>query len=142
MQSEPEVLELLTRHITQWRAQVGGPIVDRKAQIVCEALNRIVEELDLELPSTNDEAAVDSIRHLADVLMQLPGTNVWTDHAVQPDGCRLHGAVRGTLGDSYTGCDRLGWIGDKLLNAKYGVKDIWPEPGVWSSWFESSRARH
>jgi hypothetical protein len=80
--------------------------------------------------------------------MELPSTDVWTTHDDEERWrkatvlCRLHGTVRGSDGTPYRACDRLAWIGDKMLKAKYDLKDIWPEPGVWSSWFESSRRRH
>jgi hypothetical protein len=148
MASEPEVYDLLLRFVAQWRAKVGAPDRDRRALIVCEALDQIAEELDLRLQEANDEAYMVALRRLSDVLMELPSTDVWGAHD-EPDRwegarvfCRLHGTVHGTNGAPYTACDRLAWIGDKMLKAKYELKDIWPEPGVWSSWFESSRRRH
>ncbi len=56
--------------------------------------------------------------------------------------CRLHRPIHSGDGRSYLLCDHLAWVGSKLLNQTYELKDIWPEPGVWSSWFESGRSRH
>jgi hypothetical protein len=148
MASEPEVYELLVRFVAQWRGRVGPADPDRRSLLVCEALDRVVEELDLPLPQADDRSYVSALRRLSDVLMEMPSTDVWGPHAEEKRWrkakvfCRLHGTVRGSDGTPYTGCDRLAWIGDKMLKAKYDLKDIWPEPGVWSSWFESSRRRH
>ncbi len=148
MASEPEVYALLQRFAAQWRARVGPPERDRRAMIVCEAVDRIVDDLDLPVPPPIDEPYTAVLRRLGDVLMELPSTDVWTGD-VEEDRwrnsavfCRLHGTVLGSGGEPYQGRDRLGWIGDKMLKAKYELKDIWPEPGVWSSWFESSRRKH
>lgn len=149
IESEHEVHELLCRFVAQWRAGVGLRDPDRRALILCEALDRVATDIELLLPDPNEEPQVAALRRLADVLMELPSTDVWSDHAKEKKReedeerlCRLHGTVRGANGVDYRGCDRLAWIGDKLLNAKYGLKNIWPEPGVWSSWFECDRSRH
>jgi len=148
MASEPEVYELLVRFVCQWRANVGAPDRDPRSRIVCQALDRVAEELQLPLPDASDEAYIVALRRLGDVLMELPSTDVWTAHDEEARWrdakvlCRLHGTVRGSDGTPYRACDRLAWIGDKMLKAKYELRDIWPEPGVWSSWFESSRRRH
>lgn len=149
MESEPEVHDLLCRFVSQWRAGVGPREMDRRAVILCEALDRVASDLEVAIPEPNAELQTEALGRLADVLMELPSTDVWTSHAEDAflsrdlgHYCRLHRTVRGANGIDYRGCDRLAWIGDKLLNAKYGLKGIWPEPGVWSSWFESDRTRH
>jgi hypothetical protein len=148
MASEPEVYELLVRFVAQWRDRVGPADPDRSSLIVCEALDQVAQELDLRLPQADDQSYVSALRRLSDVLMEMPSTDVWATHGEEERWrntnvfCRLHGTVRGSDGTPYTACDRLAWIGDKMLKAKYNLKDIWPEPGVWSSWFESSRRRH
>lgn len=148
MQSEPEVHELLRRFVAQWRGAVGPKPADRRALIVCEALDQIADDLDLGLLPANEEPCVEALRRLIDVLIELPSTDVWGSHSERdpwPEGepyCRVHGSVRGANAIDYRGCDRLAWIGDKLLNTRFGTKNLWPEPGVWSSWFESNRRRH
>lgn len=148
MESEPEVYDLLRDFVSQFRAGIGEPERDRRSVIVCQALDQIAKELDLPLLPATAEPHMAALRRLAEVLMELPSTDVWSEHVREARWlnasrfCRLHGNVRGSNNELYPGCDRLAWIGDKMLKAKYELADIWPEPGVWSTWFESSRRRH
>lgn len=80
MASEPEVFELLRRFVAQYRARVGRAETNRRAMIVCDALDKIAQDLDLALPGPDDEPYVDALARLADVLMELPSTDVWGEH--------------------------------------------------------------
>jgi len=54
MQSEAEVHELLRRFVAQWRGAIGPKPVDRRALIVCEALDQIADDLVRAILATAD----------------------------------------------------------------------------------------
>lgn len=116
--------------------------------MLCKILEDMADALGLTLPEPNGEAQQQALQLLCDTLTELPSTNVWSEHADDETWrsatrfCRLHREVPGPGGVTYPGCDRLAWIGEKLLGARYSLKSVWPEPGVWSGWFESNRRRH
>ena len=148
MESETELYERLVRFVAQWRAGVGPRPSNRNALLLCGVLEGLADNLQLEIPNADEQPQQEALERLSATLMELPSTNVWSQHADEKRWrsatrfCRLHGEVPGPGGVPYLGCDRLAWIGDKLLSARYSLKGIWPEPGVWSGWFESSRRRH
>lgn len=107
--------------------------------------------------SMESAVTADSLSHVADelreLLMGFRATNVWQTAIDQPSehgarcqhgGVSSHTHIRAISGHSptYPLCDHLAWIGEKLLNQKYDLKNHWPEPRVYYSLFESDRSGH
>lgn len=154
--------ELVTRTlqvVANWRKQRTQ--VNKKSKnlaYLCSRLDLLVDRsgaLDLlPMPSADDTEML--ARRLGDLLTVLTRTNCWEVHGNNdsasedeppPDvcqGCPFVGPVDGLSGHlKYWGCDALTFIGHKLVEWRSGYpENPWPEPGVWSSAFETDRRRH
>jgi hypothetical protein len=139
---------------------------DPGVRFFCADMARVADQLgllavDIDLGKTvQTSASIEAVAtELRNYLERFHTTDVWewesagderkyTDHRARcrTDQVDFHRLIEVPASLSrqreYPACDHLAWVGLKLMEQRWGLKSLWPEPGVWSTWFESSRHRH